>query len=189
MKKLSTLIFIVIFSLISFSINAQNLQEPVKRNTVFVELAGNSGSIYSINYDRILVSKEKWKIAGRVGGSYLNSFDKFKKLEISMPLEISILRGKGPHYLEFGMGATPKIFKYEMPGWRVNEIETIRNISVLLLPRIGYRYQQLNGGQFFKIGFTPFYGIHHLKTSEGSNYKYTNSSPFWGGIAIGHTFR
>src|SRR6476659_1409442 len=112
MKVLATVVFSAIFCLISFSIHAQNLQVPVKKNTVFMELLGK-GTKYSLNYDRILKSKEKWKLAGRIGGSYNNSFDVFNEQLISLPLELSYLRGRDRHFLEIGVGATPVYWTYD----------------------------------------------------------------------------
>jgi hypothetical protein len=187
MKLFSKIIYSAIFSLISFSINAQHYQEPVKENTVFFELLGNGG-YYSFNYDRIMASKEKWKLAGRIGGSYINHFNDFNTQYINMPLELSFLSGKGPNYLEIGMGAT-YIFGKSDFGWPGEEKTTILNFDLMIMPRIGYRYQKPEGGPFFKIGFTPIYYIKIYTNFPGYPLGHTSILPLFGGIAVGHTFR
>ncbi|WP_207432032.1 hypothetical protein [Sabulibacter ruber] len=177
MKKiLPTLVFAFIMN----SLHAQSTTPPEKisRNTVFLEIGGNS-LVYSLNYDRILVNKPTFKLAGRIGGMYLKNTGIIENggyHMYSFPLELSYLHGKGNHHLEIGVGVNPSIEK---------QFDFDRtNYSIFPLVRLGYRYQRSDGGLFFKAGFTPI-----IQTRK--DIKYITDSPLapWGGIAIGYTLK
>jgi len=187
MKLLATVVFSAIFSLVGLSVHAQTIQKSVKKNTVFLELLGNGG-YYSLNYDRILKSEEKWKLAGRVGGSYYNSFDVFNEHSVSMPLELSYLRGHDRHFLEIEIGATPVYWTYDFDYGPGEEKFKVANFDVMVLPRIGYRYQKPEGGLFFKVGFTPFSNIKLYTNWPVYPVGHTYTFPLWGGVAMGYTF-
>jgi len=70
------------------------------------------------------------------------------------------------HNLELGIGVTFNLF-YSQWGMPV---------------RIGYRYQSLESGLFFRAGFTPI--ITNSFPEPGSDMTFHN----WGGIGIGYTF-
>ena len=171
---------IFLFALIVGTISAQNVQTPIKKNTIFLELAGNS-PFYSLNCDRIVVKEAKWKLAARVGAMYFgdnrNYLVSTRNKNYSIPLELSFLKGKYNHNLEIGIGATPFFREY---------VETIyyNKFSIGSFGRIGYRYQKDNGGVFFKAGFTPI--IRFKKNWESYNPKYVHP---WAGLAIGYTLK
>ena len=170
----------ILFAFIMNSLVAQNDPEPFKRNTLFIELGGNS-PFYSLNYDRIIVNKINWKLAARIGAMYLydnrSYLESIRNKNYSIPLELSFLKGKNNHNLEIGIGATAFFKEY---------VETTRDnfLSLASFGRIGYRYQKNNGGIFFKVGFTPI--IQFKKNMDSINPKYVYP---WAGLAIGYTLK
>lgn len=165
--------------------NAQQNLLPVKRSTIFVELAGN-GLFYSINYDRLLIAKPAWRLAGRAGMMYYRSGKSDSEstygLWVATPLELSYLRGKKNHFLELGLGLTPLLQNaYEIPS-----NHEVKFWEVVPTARIGYRYQRRVGGIFYKVGFTPIAGL-----PSNKSYYYRDKTVFtpWFGLAIGYTLQ
>jgi hypothetical protein len=160
---------------------AQSPVEPVRRNTFFLELGGN-GMFYSLNYDRILLSRDTWKLSGRVGALYVPSFKADNRHMTGVPLEISYLRGRGKHFLEVGLGLTGLYDTYPLSETR------IRELAVMGTARIGYRYQKPEGGLFFKTGFTPLAGVlYNLR-----DRRWATQSAFaypLVGLAVGYTLK
>ncbi len=131
---------------------AQAPSEPISRNTFFLELGGN-GMFYSLNYDRILLNRDTWKLSGRVGALYLPLFGAGNRQMVGGPVEISYLRGRGRHFLELGLGGTVLYDTYAL-----GSNSRINDLAVMAVARIGYRHQKPEGGFFYKVGFTPLLG-------------------------------
>lgn len=165
-------------------------QNPsIKGSTFFIEAGGNT-FFYSLNYDRLLKVADKWRLAGRVGAMYLNTFTAQNRNIFAIPIEFSYLRGKQNNFFEVGLGFTAYYdrYSYNNPSIpiRDNEVKDLIPMAVL---RIGYRHQKPDGGLFYKVGLTPLAGI-VLDVRQGAD----NSSPErfaepWGGAAIGWTLK
>jgi len=69
MKPTQTTLVVINMLIIAFSFG----QGEVKRNTFFLEAGGNT-FFYSLNYDRQLKVAEKWRLVGRIGVMYVNTF-------------------------------------------------------------------------------------------------------------------
>ena len=139
---------------------AQAPPEPVRRNTFFLELGGNS-MFYSLNYDRILLNRDAWKLSGRVGVLYLPPLGERNRQIVGGPVEISYLRGRGRHFLELGLGGSVVYDTYRLTSSR------IRDMAVMAVARIGYRHQKPEGGFFYKVGFTPMLGaLYNVQNPE-----------------------
>ncbi len=134
MKKF-LLLFLFAFIIIGAA-NAQSIPTSVQKNTVFLELGGN-GVYYSLNYDRILLAKTNWKLVGRVGAMYHTHFAQ----RAAIPLELSYLRGRKNHHLEFGLGVTP-LYEFFQRVERDQNQALLINTALLYSSRIGYRYQK-----------------------------------------------
>ncbi len=161
MKKL---IFLFLCNLILHSIYGQNTEDTsrIAKNTVHLELLGNAG-IYSFNYDRILLSKNTFKISGRIGLSLV-----FLQAG-TCPIEFSFLFGK-KNNLEIGLGYT--FFVDSNSNKNI-----IRNSPCVF--NLGYRFQKPNGGFFFKTGLVLF--IFEPKI-------YSSKNMLSMGLAFGYTF-
>jgi hypothetical protein len=162
---------------------AQAPVQPIRRNTFFVELGGNAMS-YSLNYDRILLSRDKWKLSGRVGATYLPLFQVSDRLMAGVPLEVSYLRGRGKHFLEIGLGGTVTYDTYPLSDTR------IRDLAVMGVFRVGYRHQKPEGGLFYKVGFTPM--ARRVYDLESRSRRGPSGEPFaypLVGLAAGYTLK
>ena len=135
-------------------------------NSIYLELLG-SGGIYSINYDRLFTPN----IGGRIGFSYLSTEQDFIIPELTMyifPLSFNYFVGNGSSKLEFGAGMTFITGDYDWLGSKGSGSVVVANLN------IGYRYQPVDGGFLFRIGFTPVVTPNGLQP--------------WGELSIGGTF-
>ena len=109
---------------------------------IFGELLG-SGGIYSVNYDRRLVSNLKNDGPGvRLGASYMSTV-------FTAPLEFNYLVGKR-HYLDMAIGVTLSTGTIDLADGPTDHFSTNFNLS------LRYRFQALTQGLFFQIGGTYF---------------------------------
>lgn len=175
-------LFITITALCQSDINTSS------RNTFFIEAGGNT-YLYSLNYDRLLTLKSNFKISGRVGIMYFNSFSKNKINLTGVPIEFSFLRGKGNNFFEVGLGVAGVYFSRN--NYHQGQLmDTDKTLSVISTFRIGYRHQKIEGGMFYKIGFTPMasFGFDLSQSDpnpEDKNYKILP----WMGASIGWTLK
>ncbi|MEA1875145.1 MAG: hypothetical protein U9N51_12085 [Bacteroidota bacterium] len=146
--------------------NQKNENERLRKNSVYLELFGNSFYQYNMGYDRILFDKRKNKLSIASGIGYL-------PLEISslncewfnyiFTSQVNYFTGK-EHHFETGLGFT-YIGKKNSDYY-----------EMLISLRIGYRYQKQDGGLFIKSSLTPLYFL-----------KINQFGP-WAGVVVGWTF-
>ncbi|WP_232825671.1 hypothetical protein [Algoriphagus litoralis] len=188
MKKTLTLLVLLF---IGFKATAQ---DKLPTRSVFLELGG-AGLPYSFNYD-FRFDKERMDSWGmRVGaGGYSTQEDHF----FSLPVMVNKLYGKGPHYFEFGFGAT--FFAYDESNYTYCESGYFDSNGVFIctssviqesnyqfiLPvdgspsvmgtiNIGYRRIPVDGGFTWRFNLTPIF----------------NNNGFWplyAGIGFGYAF-
>lgn len=164
-SQLSKLLLSIFVIFIIQNVQAQSEENVIQaKNTVYLELFGSAGAVYNITYDRILISRDQNSLSAALGIQYfpLGVTEEGDHSIYSISPQINYFTGK-IHRFELGLGLAYDI-----------------NSETLVIPfRIGYRYQQNEGGIFFKAGFTPFY----------NNYNYWNKIIVpWGGIAVGWSF-
>ena len=146
------------------------------RNANYIELLGNGG-LYSINFERIFLYKEKFKVSGRVGAN-VNFVG--AQIEQGYLIENSYVFLRNPHHIEIGPGLTLQR-KYN-PG--CTDTTTYQWESIWYgMFRIGYRFQKQDDGFFLKAGILP---IFYTKNSCYSEFPPKNW--FWGGVAVGLSF-
>jgi len=168
MKK--TILILFVFSYCS--VLAQNKDSVVverdttkkfAKNTMYVDFLSNSwgllggwgGLPYSLNYDRIIFKKDLFKIFGRAGiaiypvgyshfyGQYTNIY----AYAFMYAAETGFLYGN-KHNIEVSISASIIFEEYK------KNIFMIYDNYWSFDPRIGYRYQQPDGGLFIRVGFT-----------------------------------
>ena len=149
-------------------------KKPAK-NTAFVELFGNGG-LYSLNYDRIYLYHEKFKISARVGFA-INLQGVY--IEQDYILEQNVIFFKSRHHLELGLGITLQNQFNE--NCKVSGEYLWEKIIYSSL-RCGYRYQKQSDGFFLKAGFTP---VLMQQSNCGFDAKYFQ---LWAGIGVGISF-
>jgi hypothetical protein len=108
-------------------------KKPAK-NTGFIEFGGNAG-LYSLNFDRLYLYKEKLKISARIGFSPEPHGWYFEQVYL---IENNFILFQNPHHLEFGLGATMQRRYNEKPDMVDDYFWENIWFSVW---RCGYRYQ------------------------------------------------
>ena len=192
MRKISFTVLMVSLSIArSFGQDAiQNNIEP-KRNTIFFEAGGNS-FFYSLNYDRLFSIKEKWRLAGRFGLMYVNTFSKQNRSLAGVPLELSYLRGSNTKFFELGIGVSGIYDHYHAQSNPFTGSDS-KELVLLSVLRVGYRNQKKEGGLFYKVGFTPLAGaILDLNKDKATRYNYQSLEKFaypWVSAAVGWTIK
>lgn len=160
----------------------------VQTNTVFAEV-GNNGSLYSLNFDHIVVATPAFALTTKVGvGATVPSKN---DIDPTLSLEVNGLFGKTNHRLETSIG-TLVGFGFEQTEASMNG-ETAQGTKVVkytpekeyttlnLTARVGYRYQNPNGGLFFRAGITPIATVYSKTGNFGMNLA--------GAVGLGYTFK
>ena len=138
-----------------------------KPNSLYIEIFG-SGGLYSLNYDRLFTEN----IGARIGFMYFAAdwLGFFSDLEMFLiPSTLNFFIGTGKHKLELGAGP---VIIFGSTG--IFGSDQVSGSGVAWTGRIGYRYQQPNGGFMWKIGFTPLFGNGVFQP--------------WDGISLGFSF-
>lgn len=163
MKNILVMIFFC-FTLVSFG-QEKKSNSGIRKNAVYFELGGNGG-LYSINYDRIVLSGKRTHLSLRGGLSIAH----FTYL---VPIEINALFGKRNSFFELGMGETLDLNKNRAGG-------RLSFDHFLPFMRFGYRLQKKinEGGFLLRAGFTPT-----LILDEG----HLHPVPF-AGVSLGYAF-
>jgi len=138
----------VIFLLLLLGISKKDSFGQANKS-VFFELLGNGIGI-SANFDSRITNSAKG-FGFRAGiGLYPGTI--FNAPFVTFPLGLNHLVGKGPHYLESGVGVTV------IPGIKVFWNDEVRAKSVLFIPSAGYRYARKNKGFQGRIFVSPWIG-------------------------------
>ena len=145
------------------------------KNSIEFELFGH-GSLYSIDYERLIVNKKKIKTLGQIGFAYYP--ESTGVIPLWIPISINQLISFNSNHLEFGIGQI--IINDEMPDGK-DDYKLFGSL------KIGYRYQKPNGRILIKAAFTPV--IEYWDRIE-KNIFGDRSVEFipWGGITVGYNF-
>lgn len=178
------MLFLVVFLMMMQFVKSQDeyslkpprdyTKDPAK-NAGFIELGGNAG-LYSLNFDRIYLYKERLKMSARFGFAPEPHGYYFEQVYLA---ENNFILFSNPHHLEIGLGATLQRRYNERPNEPDNYFW--ENIWFGIF-RCGYRYQKQDDGLFFRAGLTPAI---MSKDAEG---KHPNYFRFWLGASIGVSF-
>lgn len=170
---------------IGFSQTNDTIQ--LKKSSVFVELLGNSVNYISINYDRIIAEYNNSYLNVTAGISPIVGA---KSKYISIPVSINYTSFKrSSSHLELGVGLAYSYYKDEEPNHNCCERE-----QILLISRIGYKYQRPQGGFNFKIGLTPTLPLYIMKDrKENAGFLYEAIKDIelllhYIGLTLGYTF-
>jgi len=154
------------------------------KNTVFAELLGNGG-LYSINYERLFpLQKNNFGIAARVGYAYWGNPNgtAYTFSYQTIPVELSALYGH-THKAELGLGYTPLFMR---SGTLLYDVRHVVGL------RVGYRFQQPEGGFFFKCGFMMgvYLGRYANEGAFSSSSSTTDMARLMPttGVSFGYTF-
>jgi hypothetical protein len=183
-------------------------------HTIYVEVFGQ-GLYDAIAYDRLIVQGPKHVTSFSAGLTIVPTKDLFVA---GLPLSYNWLLGKRNHFLELGLGLSAMYlvegnvhFSTTINDSNGNPI-TIERMGYIphfysyFTPKIGYRFQQKEGGLFFRATLTPAVAMVNydgMLVEYGSQMKYNSFSGFsffreaaffpfrvfpWAGISVGYTF-
>jgi len=108
MKYLVTSFFFFVCS-IAYSQETSSFEAPP--NSVYVELIGN-GIMYSVNFDRVIKTRDRMKFSARIGFSYVD-IGLFDEIEgVVVPIELLGWVGDKGHF-EFGAGLSSQFVTLE----------------------------------------------------------------------------
>lgn len=168
------------------------LEVDRKANTFYAEAFGN-GVFYSLNYDRVLRHYNFIASSISTGVSVMPKSDDF--LMVALPVSFNGLFGGGSHFFEIGIVLTPYYLRTPFDfitthidpvteeTSQTSNIQGTHNFYLSLTPKIGYRFQQPNGGLFAKVNLTFPLGLNPRLEEDETEGNYT--------YAMGHitTFR
>lgn len=155
MRKILVLVVVLLSSYLTHAQVQKDYRVKGERfaaNTFHLEALGN-GMPYNIGYERVLTKMRWFNVGLGVGGGYFPS----KVLPVmSANFEVSMLFGKSDHLFEMGMGARVGYAEYHPKEPITNDNNQLVSISkggaIFQTFRMGYRYQPVNGGFFFRAG-------------------------------------
>jgi len=178
------LCFLFLFLSLNICGQENNVVTPLKRNTLFLEVGGQS--LYaSISYDRLFRMDKKTKTSVTCGLALLPLKGYFF---ISTPISYNFLFGQKNHHLELGPGLT-----------FISESYNNRTYSLLYFsPKIAYRFQRPTGGLFFRFSFVPtMFGVENYSIRRSTDLYYNSiiynpdndGLNWWFGLGVGWTFK
>ena len=213
MKTIITLLITIICTALALSQDT-NIVAPIKRNSIYIEYAGQ-GLYPSVSFDRLYRTEKKMKTSFTGGLTLIPIPDYFV---FSVPASYNILFGKRKSKLELGIGLTamylregniPVSYGYKDDNGVYHYEQFIgheHNFFAYFTPKIGYRYQNPNGGLFLRATLTPHIagissyggvrGKNGIKTNIDDSYtEYFSIVAFLGnrfliraGLSVGWTF-
>ena len=137
------------------------------RNSIFIELGGNSVFYGSLNYDRVLLQRNFFYLSGRIGIGYGNFMS---NSILSVPMLVNgIFQVYHALAFEVGLGVSfMKITKKEEYGEGLSSYEYDPGPT----GAAGLRVQARNGF-LFRAVFTPFITLDHIYSSGGVSFGYS----------------
>ncbi|WP_237143986.1 hypothetical protein [Pontibacter pamirensis] len=140
-------------------------------SAMYVEVGGNS-DVYSINYDRIIYQREKFKTAVRAGlGTNLFFLEDDAGVYPVVPLEVTAMVGNRRKHFEGGLGYTRRL---------TDDPDLLQS---MYFARLGFRYQVPRGGLLVRVAFTPF-----ISPDPNSRTPGVGVIPRFG-LSVGKSFR
>lgn len=176
---------IVLASLLYSSVIFSQDQNPadyrfINPNSVQLE-AGGHGLFYSLNYERVLINRNRFKTTAQLGVSYYPASTGVR--DVWLPVSINEIVSFGNHHLEIGLGMVPI-----REALRDSEnIATEWYWSGMVSGRIGYRYQKPDGQFLLRAGFTPLAEVNGLDPTIRFIRKRIEFHPL-AGISVGYAF-
>jgi len=177
---MSKVFFVILICYCSISFG-QQFEENNKslnfkfKNSIEFELFGH-GCFYSIDYERLILNREKFKTLGQLGLSIYP--ENTGVIPIWIPISINQLISFNSHHIEAGVGQI--LVNDETP---VGEDE----YKLFGSFKIGYRYQKPNGRILLKAAFTPVIDYWDKVDKNIFGDKSVEFIP-WGGITFGYNF-
>ncbi|MFN0200758.1 MAG: hypothetical protein ACKVTZ_04530 [Bacteroidia bacterium] len=157
-----------VFILLCFCFQIQQIKAQ-RAHVIYAEALGSS-MIYSLNYD-MRFGQQHNGLGFRIGFSRLSRNGSSNNI----PLQINYLLGQKQHLLEVGLGV---LRLQQQDGAGAKSQFTFPNATLM------YRFQPLEKGISFRIGWTPIY----IRSSQTNAYDFSKLFWAWGGLSVGYRF-
>ena len=144
----------------------RRLDTVLRRNTIYADWFGQS-VFYSLNYDRLIRVNKKVKRSFSIGLGFWPS--EWISVMASVPISYNFVFGNKNGHLELGFGLT-MFTKEEYRNTYIDVYDNHydysyvvrRDYNLLIFSKIGYRYQKVRGGIFFRAYFSPMANFLHI---------------------------
>jgi hypothetical protein len=180
-KIMRQTLLILFLSFLTTIANCQKVDSIfTNNNNAQIELGGH-GLYYSLNYERVLINRQKFKTTAQIGfalyppNSQSKDSCRFCHTFRRLPILINELISFDRHHIELGLGYLLAQNTYALSGG--GSVDS--GWTGFIAGRLGYRYQKPNGRLIIRAGFTPL-----LSTSSYFGKRFYS----WGGLAIGYSF-
>lgn len=169
-KKYSLVKKLAFFGLLAFYFSISSAQNVfTKRNSAFFEIAGSTGSLSGICYDRVLSEKRSTFYSVTTGIGYFPSNDENTDDIIGFPIIFNISTSLKKEsmksgYAEFGFGPcySSGLLQEYFIDRSTGISETKKLEAVFVATRLGLRIQKPTGGFVFKFSFNPMFRLVEL---------------------------
>lgn len=183
MKYLHLQFPLLLFTLLSagfVSGQSQKYHEYYSRNTFFFEGLGRAVN-FSFNYERRYIPAPQIKLGIQAGIAP-------DIQQVKIPLSLSVLYGPEPHHLEVGGGMVLP-FNSELTAHKYiyNRLRLAED-QIYTHAFVGYRYQPDLGGFFFRIGYTPMWGVLYNPLMDPF-YRLGKKIQHWAGVSVGYSLK
>ena len=159
---LRQILIILFYCMGSLAVFAQTARPTIaSRNAIYIDMP-TINSIGTLSYDRIWYHKNLFAWSQRIGiGS-----DFHYSTDISIPIETTLLIGKGMNYAEIGLGATANFLRssHHIAEWSGNKAQ-----EYWLMGRLGYRLQTKHF--ILRAAYVPYRLLHSTWTVPSINRK------------------
>jgi hypothetical protein len=161
------------------------IDRPLRAQSLYAEMFGNSMGYYTLNYEHPVKSYETKALSVHAGAGFYSVEGHY--IHKSIPIGVTLQnRKQGNHHREIGTCLTYveglQDTRYGPTG---DPIQYTKNLVLLL--NVGYAYQRPQGGVILKLYWAPAFVIRDFgeqseKLSDKSFYHFN------GGLAIGYKF-
>ena len=148
---------------------SRKVQDTIlRRNTIYLDLGGTAIG-YSLSYDRLFRINKKVRHSVSLGVEMLDiiytsprGYSGGWNYYLIFPFSYNFIWGKKSDHLELGIGPSILVDReYEYWGPAKDDGRLWLSFRLFLSPKIGWRYQQKQGGFFFRTVFSPIINFYY----------------------------
>jgi len=150
----------------------QSFKTEYAHNSVYFSVGG-AGIYNSLNYERTLVFTDKYSAGVKIGIGSSFSPALFPN-EFTIPVGGYFLFGKRNSHFDLSLCAT----NYFLEQYDYSLNKNYKELKLLFVPSVAYRYQKSKGGFIGRIGFSPIINFN----------KNRNPASPWLDVSLGWAF-
>jgi hypothetical protein len=169
---------LLIFTLFGLIVYVQSQETPgdttfyKAKNATYIS-GGGAGIYFSVIFERQIFLHDKYSagVKGGVGTSF--SAVLFPQ-EFNFPIGVFFLYGKRNNHLDISLNLS----NYLLEQYDPQKDQNSRELKLLFIPSLSYRFQKPKGGFLARVGFSPIINFNSV----------TNSVSPWLDISVGWAF-